>query len=105
MDFIKANTLFDQESAEAEVDRYIAQPGQAVTYKVGESAIKDLREKYVNRKDFPEIDVKKVHTAILNCQGPLDLLESCVQHHFQQRGLIKVEEPEVGTDESVVESS
>ena len=77
--FISDNTAFSAEAANAEVDRYISLPGQAVSYKVGEREIQRLRKKFTESSNF---DLKKFHTAILNCEGPLATLESCVKNHL-----------------------
>ena len=59
----------------SEVDRYIVLPGQALGYKMGQLAIKGLREK-AESKLGPEFDIKKFHDAVLE-QGalPLSILE------------------------------
>ena len=73
--FITANTAYSTAAAEFEVDRYISMPGHATCYKIGEREIHRLRKKFTIELDF---DLKKFHTAVLNCEGPIDILESCV---------------------------
>ena len=68
------------EVAEAQIDRYISLPGQAVAYKIGEREIQRLRRKY-----SPEMGLKKFHTAILKCIGPLGDLESCILGYFSHQ--------------------
>ena len=67
------------EVAEAQIDRYISLPGQAVAYKIGEREIQRLRTKYSE-----QMGLKKFHTYILKCIGPLGDLESCILGFHQQ---------------------
>jgi uncharacterized protein (DUF885 family) len=63
---------------ESEVDRYIAWPGQALAYKIGQLKIMELRERLRERQGA-EFDIRKFHDAVLrNGPLPLDLLEQQV---------------------------
>ncbi|MDX2468229.1 MAG: DUF885 family protein, partial [Acidimicrobiia bacterium] len=62
--------------AESEVTRYLGWPGQAISYKVGEQAILDIRRDSVARLGS-QFDAKAFHARLL-AVGPvgLDLLRS-----------------------------
>lgn len=66
------------ESAEREVDRYIANPGQALAYKIGELKIRSLRTAAEKRLSN-SFDIRAFHDALLqNGPMPLTLLEKNV---------------------------
>jgi prolyl oligopeptidase len=66
----------------AEVDRYIARPGQALAYKLGELEIKRLRRK-AEQSLGARFDVRDFHEAVLrNGALPLDLLEAQIDAYI-----------------------
>jgi uncharacterized protein (DUF885 family) len=64
--------------AQAETNRYIARPGQALAYKMGQLKIRELRER-ARTKLGPRFNIKAFHDEILSGGPlPLDLLEERV---------------------------
>jgi uncharacterized protein (DUF885 family) len=62
----------------SEVERYMAAPGQACAYKVGELKILALREK-AKAALGPKFDIRDFHAVVLENGGvPLTLLEQLV---------------------------
>jgi len=76
IDFFHQHTAMDDQNIETEVDRYIAWPGQALSYKMGQMKILELRAR-VEKELGSKFDVRAFHDAILD-QGPLplDVLEA-----------------------------
>ena len=66
----------------AEVDRYIARPGQALGYKLGQLKILELREK-AQKALGTRFDIQAFHDAVLrNGTIPLDMLEEEVDRYI-----------------------
>ena len=71
VDFFREHTAMDEPNIQTEVDRYIAWPGQALAYKLGQMEILTLRGQA--KKDLgPKFDIRAFHDEILDA-GPLPL--------------------------------
>jgi uncharacterized protein (DUF885 family) len=78
--FMKNNTASSEQDIVSEVDRYIAWPGQALAYKIGELKIRELRAK-AERRLKRRFDIRKFHDELLNDGAlPLDILQAKMGH-------------------------
>jgi uncharacterized protein (DUF885 family) len=88
VDFFRQSAAIDEPSIQSETDRYIAWPGQALAYKLGQLKIRELRDRA--RKELgAKFDIRAFHDEILNGGVlPLDLLESRMDSwiHAQKLG-------------------
>jgi uncharacterized protein (DUF885 family) len=68
----------------SEVDRYIAWPGQALAYKIGQLKILELRT-LAEKELGPKFDIRTFHDVVLrNGTLPLDILEEQVREWISQ---------------------
>jgi uncharacterized protein (DUF885 family) len=75
IEYLTANTAIGPSDAIAEVERYIAIPGQALSYKVGELKFKELRAR-AQKALGAKFDIKEFHRQLLiDGALPLDVLD------------------------------
>ena len=85
IDFMIDNSSLAPSDIEAEVERYIAIGGQAVSYKVGQRHIRMLRNK-AQQALGDKFDVKKFHTQVLiDGALPMPILEAKIDRWIKQQ--------------------
>ncbi|WBL25269.1 DUF885 domain-containing protein [Zunongwangia sp. HGR-M22] len=81
--FLTKNTALSLHEINTEIDRYISWPGQALSYKIGEIKIKELR-KMAEKELGTAFDIREFHNVILS-HGTvtLKLMEDLVNNYIQ----------------------
>ena len=73
--YMMANEPIDEQRATAEMERYMGNPGQALSYKVGQLKIRELRAKY-EKQLGPKFSLRAFHDQLLAAGSmPLAVLE------------------------------
>lgn len=84
VDFMTENTALSHHEIDTEINRYIATPGQALAYKMGELKIRELRAE-AEEQLGGNFDVRKFHDAVLlGGSVPLPVLERQVQAYIEE---------------------
>jgi uncharacterized protein (DUF885 family) len=85
VDFMAKNTALSLHEVNTEIDRYISWPGQALSYKIGEIKIRELREK-AEKELGGNFDIREFHEIILE-KGTvtLSLLEERINNYIQAK--------------------
>lgn len=83
VDYMSSNTALSLHEINTETDRYISWPGQALSYKIGELKIRELRRK-AEKELGSKFDIRTFHEIILE-QGTVTLaiMEERVDKYIQ----------------------
>ena len=77
--YLAEHTALSEHEVETEVDRYISWPGQALSYKLGEMKILELRQ-LAEKQLGSKFDIRKFHDAVLDIGSvPLPVLEQHIK--------------------------
>jgi len=80
IDYMRENTALSTGNITNEVDRYIAEPGQALGYMIGRIRIRELRDR---SSTSPSFDIKQFHHEVLGHGTlPLDTLDAHLARVF-----------------------
>lgn len=84
VDYMSSNTALSMHEINTETDRYISWPGQALSYKIGELKIRELRQKAENELGA-KFDIREFHEIILE-QGTVTLaiMEDRVNNYIKK---------------------
>ena len=83
IDFMAENSGLSLLNISNEVDRYIAWPGQALAYKMGELKVRQLRQ-FAEQTLGDRFDLREFHAQLLqNGAIPLDTLEAHIRRWVQ----------------------
>ena len=82
LEYLASNTALSELEVRTEIDRYIAWPGQALAYKMGEMRIKELRAR-AEAALGADFDVRTFHDTVLGSGGlTLPVLEQEIDRYI-----------------------
>lgn len=85
VDFMAENTALSLHEINTEIDRYISWPGQALSYKIGEIKIRELRA-LAEKELGSQFDIREFHEQILEIGTvTLPLLEERVKKYIETK--------------------
>jgi uncharacterized protein (DUF885 family) len=85
VDYMLANSALSRTDAESEVNRYIANPGQALAYKIGQLKIRELRTR-AEQALGPRFDIRDFHAQVLMTGSlPLAVLEQKIDRWIAEK--------------------
>jgi len=83
--YYRDNTLLSELDIQREINRYISNPGQATSYKIGQLKIMELRRKAETALG-PRFDIREFHEVVLaNGALPLGVLEEQVDAYIARK--------------------
>jgi uncharacterized protein (DUF885 family) len=84
IDYLASHTALPMNEVVTETDRYISWPGQALSYKLGEIKIKELRRR-AEKALGAAFDVREFHDVVLGSGAvPLAVLEQNVDRYIAE---------------------